>query len=107
MNIEPPGALEWSLLLIVGALAGAVNGLRGYAQRGKTERLIVGAVEGATALFVTITTFLILHSVLPVAFGVSIPPLGLVGLSGAVAHLGLRQSIRLALRLTDRATRDS
>lgn len=107
MNIEPPGTLEWSLLLIVGALAGAVNGLRGYAQRGKTERLIVGAVEGATALFVTITTFLILYSVLPVAFGVHIPALGLVGISGAVAHIGLRQSIRMALRIADRNTRES
>lgn len=101
MNIEPPAALDWLLLTLVGALAGAVNALRGYARRGKAERLIVGAVEGATALFVTITTFLILHSVLPVLFGVQIPALGLVGLSGAVAHIGLRQSIRLALRMVD------
>ena len=102
MNIEPPSVLHWLLLILVGALAGAVNALRGYAQRGKTERLIVGAVEGATALFVTVTTFLILHSVLPVAFGVQIPPLGLIGLSGVVAHMGLRQTIRMVLRATDK-----
>lgn len=102
MNIDPPGALDWALLLIVGALAGAVNALRGYAQRGKAERLIVGAVEGATALFVTVTTFLILHSVLPAVFNVSIPPLGLIGISGAIAHIGLRQTIRMVLRATDK-----
>lgn len=102
MNIEPPSVLHWLLLILVGALAGAVNALRGYAQRGKAERLIVGAVEGATALFVTVTTFLILHSVLPVAFGVQIPPLGLIGLSGVVAHMGLRQTIRMVLRATDK-----
>lgn len=107
MNIEPPETWDWILLTLVGALAGAINALRGYAQRGKAERLIVGAVEGATALFVTITTFLILHSVLPVAFGVQIPALGLVGISGAVAHLGLRQSIRLVLRMADRTTQES
>ncbi len=106
MNIEPPGTLEWVTLLMVGALAGVVNGLRGYAKRGPAERLIVGAVEGATALFVTITTFLILYSVLPVAFGVSIPSLGLVGISGAVAHLGLRQTIRLALRIAEKSPQD-
>lgn len=102
MNIDPPSAMNWLLLILVGALAGAVNALRGYAQRGKTEHLIVGAVEGATALFVTVTTFLILHSVLPVAFGVQIPPLGLIGLSGVVAHMGLRQTIRMVLRATDK-----
>lgn len=102
MNIEPPSVLHWLLLILVGAMAGAVNALRGYAQRGKAERLIVGAVEGATALFVTVTTFLILHSVLPVAFGVQIPPLGLIGLSGVVAHMGLRQTIRMVLRATDK-----
>lgn len=101
MNIEPPGTLDWFLLTLVGALAGSINALRGYASRGAKERLIVGAVEGATALFVTITSFLILHSVLPVVFGVVIPPLGLIGISGVVAHIGLRQSIRLALRVVD------
>lgn len=101
MQIEPPGLLDWLLLTLVGALAGSINALRGYASRGAKERLIVGAVEGATALFVTITTFLILHSVLPVAFGVTLPPLGLIGISGVVAHIGLRQSIRLALRVVD------
>ena len=101
MNIEPPGTTEWILLIAVGALAGMVNGLRSYAQRGKAERLIVGAVEGATALFVTVTSFLILHSVLPAAFGLHIPPLGLIGISGAVAHIGLRQTIRMVIRATE------
>lgn len=106
MNIEPPGVTEWLLLIAVGSLAGAVNGLRSFAARGKTERLIVGAVEGATALFVTITTFLILHSVVPVVFNVVLPPLGLIGISGAVAHIGLRQTIRMVMRATDRETKD-
>jgi hypothetical protein len=102
INVEPPGAGDWILLVLIGALAGAVNGLRTFAERGKTERAIVGAVEGATALFVTITTFLILHSVVPVVFGVNIPVIGLIGISGATAHIGLRQTIRMVLRATER-----
>jgi hypothetical protein len=102
MNIEPPGVGDWILLVLIGALAGAVNGLRSFAERGKTEKLIVGAVEGATALFVTVTTFLILHSVVPVVFGVTIPTIGLIGISGATAHIGLRQTIRLILRVSER-----
>lgn len=106
MNIEPPGTLEWIALLLVGALAGAINTLRSYAQRGTKQALLVGAVEGATSLFVTVVSFLILHSLLPVILGVSLPALGLIGLSGAIAHLGLRQSIRLALRIADNATKE-
>jgi hypothetical protein len=102
MNIEPPGVLDWALLVAVGALAGMVNGLRGYAQRGKTENMLVGAVEGVTALFVTVTTFLILHSLLPSMFGLNVPTLGLIGLSGATAHLGLRQTVRMVLRVTEK-----
>lgn len=102
MNIEPPGLWDWLLLIVVGALAGTINGLRSFSERGKTERLIVGAVEGATALFVTITTFLILHSVVPAMFNVVIPSIGLVGISGAVAHLGLRQTIRMVMRATEK-----
>lgn len=106
MNIDPPGTLEWIALLIVGALAGAINTLRSYAQRGTKQALLVGAVEGATSLFVTVVSFLILHSLLPVILGVSLPALGLIGLSGAIAHIGLRQSIRLALRIADQATKE-
>jgi hypothetical protein len=106
MNIEPPGVWDWLLLVGVGALAGAINGLRSYAQKGRKESLLVGAIEGATALFVTITSFLILYSVLPVVFGISLPPLGLIGVSGAIAHIGLRQTIRMALRIAESNTRD-
>lgn len=106
MNIDPPGTLEWIALLIVGALAGAINTLRSYAQRGTKQALLVGAVEGATSLFVTVVSFLILHSLLPVILGVRLPALGLIGLSGAIAHIGLRQSIRLALRMADTATKE-
>lgn len=106
MNIEPPQTLDWVLLVMVGALAGAINALRSYASRGTKQAVLVGAVEGATALFVTITSFLILYSLLPVAFGVHLPALGLIGLSGAIAHIGLRQAIRLALRMADSATKD-
>lgn len=102
MNIEPPGLWDWLLLVVVGALAGAINGLRSYSERGKTERLVVGAVEGATALFVTVTSFLILHSVIPALFQVSIPSIGLIGISGAIAHIGLRQTIRMVLRVTEK-----
>jgi uncharacterized membrane-anchored protein len=102
MNIDPPGTENWLLLLLVGLLAGAVNALRGYAMQSRAERLIVGILEGATALFVTIVTFLILHSVLPAVFGVTLPPLGLIGISGMVAHIGLRQSVRLAMQIVER-----
>ena len=101
MNIEPPGLMEWSLLLLVGALAGATNALRSFSTRGMRQAMIVGAVEGTTALFVTITVFLILYSVLPIMAGIVIPPLGLIGISGAVAHIGLRQTIKMILRIVE------
>lgn len=106
MNIEPPGALDWLLLIVVGALAGAVNALKSYSERGPAQRLILGAVEGATALFVTIVSFLVLHSVLPTLTGIQLPSLGAIGLSGMVAHLGLRKTIRLVHRMTDGASKD-
>lgn len=106
IQIEPPNTWEWLLLLMVGALAGAVNALRTYARLGTPQAMIVGAVEGATALFATIVTFLILHSFVPAMFGMQIPVLGMIGLSGAVAHIGLRQSIRLALRMAEQGTRE-
>lgn len=106
INIEPPNTWEWLLLLGVGAMAGAVNALRSYAAKGTPQALLVGAVEGATALFATIVTFLILHSFVPAMFGVQIPVLGMIGLSGAAAHIGLRQTIRLALRIAENATKD-
>lgn len=106
INIEPPGTLEWIALLLVGALAGAINTLRSYAQRGTKQAMLVGAVEGTTSLFVTVVSFLILHSMLPVILGETIPALGLIGLSGAIAHIGLRQAIRLALRMADSATKE-
>lgn len=105
IQIDPPNAWEWVLLLLVGALAGAVNALRGYAAKGTPQAMLVGAVEGATALFATLVMFLILHSFVPAMFGVQIPVLGAIGLSGAVAHIGLRQTIRLALRFAENTTR--
>lgn len=104
MQIEPPGALEWAMLILVGALAGAVNALRSFACESKSRRLVVGAMEGATALFVTIVSFLVLHSTLPAAFGLNIPPLGLIGMSGAIAHIGLRQTIRWLMRVAEAGT---
>ncbi|OZB37534.1 MAG: hypothetical protein B7X50_12370 [Alishewanella sp. 34-51-39] len=47
MNIDPPNAWEWILLLLVGALAGGVNALRSYAQKGTTQALVVGALDTA------------------------------------------------------------
>lgn len=106
INIEPPNAWEWMLLLLVGALAGAVNALRSYAKKGTPQAVLVGAVEAATALFATIVSFLILHSFVPAMFGVQIPTIGMIGLSGAVAHIGLRQTIRLVMRVAENATRE-
>lgn len=106
MNIDPPNTVEYIMLVVMGGFAGVVNALRSYAARGTKQALLVGAVEGASALFVTITSFLILHSLLPVILGVNLPALGLIGLSGAIAHIGLRQAIRLALRIADQATKE-
>lgn len=100
MNIEPPGTLEWIALLVVGALAGAINTLRSYAQRGTKRSPLVGAVEWVSAFFVTITSFLILYFLSPAILGVSLHPFGAIGLSGGIAHLGLRQAILLARGIT-------
>lgn len=106
INIDPPNTWEWILLLVVGALAGAVNAMRIYAAKGASQALIVGAAEGATAVFATLVVFLILHSFVPAMFGVQIPVLGAIGLSGAAAHIGLRQTIRLALRVAENSSRE-
>lgn len=106
INIDPPNTVEWLILLVVGSLAGAVNALKRYAQQGTAQSILVGAVEGATALFVTIVTFLIMHSFVQVVFSIRIPVLGMIGISGAVAHIGMRQTIRFVLRFAETATRD-
>lgn len=106
INIEPPNTFEWLILLVVGSLAGAVNALKRYADQGKAQSVLVGAVEGGTALFVTIVTFLILHSFVQAFFNIHIPVLGMIGISGAVAHIGMRQTIRFVLRFAETATRE-
>lgn len=106
MNIEPPGFTEYLMLIVIGGLAGVVNTLRSYASKGTGQALLIGALEGASALFVTVISFLILHFLLPAILGVSLPALGSIGLAGAIAHIGLRQSIRLALRMANNATKD-
>lgn len=102
MNIEPPGTMEYIALVAVAGGAGAVNALRSYARPGTKQPLIVGAVEWASAFFITVTSFLILHFLSPAILGVSLPALGSIGLSGAIAHLGLRQAILLARGICDR-----
>lgn len=104
MNMEPPSGIDWTVLLLVGALAGAVNAMRSYAAEGQKRAMLLGAIEGATALFVTVVSFLIMHTFIPIMFGVSPHVLGLIGLSGAIAHIGLRQAIKLAIRMADSAT---
>jgi hypothetical protein len=105
MNIDEPRLWEWILLLCVGGLAAAVNALRSFAKPGTGNELIVGAIAGVTALFTTIASFLILYSVMPVMFGVSIPIPGTIGISGLIAYLGLRKAIRIALTMATIASR--
>ena len=96
MNIEPPGTLEYILLVAVAGMAGAINALRSYASPGTKRPLIVVAVEWSSAFFITVTSFLILHFLSPSILGVNLNAFGSIGLSGIIAHLGLRQSILLA-----------
>lgn len=100
MNIEPPGLWDWIALTLIASIGGAVSALRTYARESPATRLILGAAEGATVIFVTITSFMVLRSVLP-HFNLQVPDLGLAGLSGWIAHLGLRNTIRLLLRISE------
>lgn len=115
MNIEPPTAMNWILLIIVGALAGAINALKASQKTGVNahQALLIWAVEEATALFVTVNTFLVLHAFLPLliavlsrffpeAVAVKVPTLGLIGLSGWVTHVGLWNLILLVRGIRER-----
>lgn len=106
MLIEPPGMMDWMLLSIVGILAGVVNALRRYKERGEKEAAILWAVEISTAMFVTVISFLILYAFVPVALGLNLRTLGLIGVSGLIAHIGIRQAIRFALKIADNATKE-
>lgn len=112
MNIDP---LHWILLTIVGVLSGAINALKASQKTGVNTRqaMLIWVVEEATALFVTINTFLVLHSFLPLliavlsrffpeAIAVKVPTLGLIGLSGWVTHVGLWNLILLVRGIRER-----
>lgn len=99
MDTPPPSGTELIALMVVGALAGAVNALKRFSAKGVPQSILIGATEGITALFVTIITYMILRSMEPELLGWKLDTFGMIGISGAVAHLGLRQSIRYASRL--------
>lgn len=100
MVIEPPAIQDWLLLLALGTLAGAISALRGYSNAAtRADKVVLGLIEGATALFVAITTFLLLYSLLPVLVGVRLSTFGLVAASALVAHFGLRETVLLIVRL--------
>ena len=100
MQIEPPGLWDLIALTLIASIGGAVSALRTYARENRATRLVLGAAEGATFIFVMITSFLILRTVLP-HFSLQIPDLGLAGVSGWIAHLGLRNTIIMLLRITE------
>lgn len=98
VNIVPPGPLEWALLAFLGSMAGLLNALYGIQRRRKTDWLVV-SIAMLSAIFAAVTTFLILHSLLPVLLGVAFNNYGLVAFSAVVAHLGLKESIDLAMKI--------
>lgn len=100
MNIEPPGLWDWIALTLIASIGGAVSALRTYARESRSTRVVLGAAEGATFIFVMITSFLILRTVLP-NFSLQVPDLGLAGVSGWIAHLGLRNTILILLRVAE------
>lgn len=95
---SPPSSTELIALMAVGSLAGIVNALRRFSAKGAAQSLLIGAAEGMTALFITIITYMILRSMEPALLGWKLDSFGMIGISGAVAHIGLRQSIRYVLR---------
>ena len=115
MNIEPPAGLDWALLLVVGAIAGAINALKAIQKKGLNlhQMILIWAVEVITAMFVTMNTFLMLDGFLPLfiavlanyfpgAFAVRIPKLALIGLSGWLTHVGLWNLIVLVRGMRER-----
>lgn len=115
MNIEPPGTLEWTLLVIVGLLAGMINAIKSCEQTGLNihQIALICTVELLTAQFVTSTTFLVLHGFIPLlvallagyfpaAEKVKIPVMALIGLSGWVTHVGLWNLLQLVRGIRER-----
>ena len=98
MDVATPSVAEWILLLALGSIAGAISALRGLKNASPADRLIVGAAEGATTLFVAVTTFLLAHAFLPL-FGVQVSTVGLIAASALAAHFGLRETIAAVIKL--------
>lgn len=112
MKIDP---LYWMLLTTVGVFSGAINALKASQATGvnKRQMVLIWIVEEATALFVTVNTFIVLHSFLPLliamlarffpaAAAINIPTIGLIGLSGWVTHVGLWNCILLVRGMRER-----
>lgn len=97
MTSRIPSNVEIALLFVVGAMAGAIGALQEYRKGGPRQSFIIGALEGLTAVFATVVSFLCLWSFLPVFIDRDVHNLGLIGLSGAIAHMGLRKTIRYLL----------
>lgn len=115
MNIATPGTLEWILLVIVGMLAGSINAIKSCERTGLNSHQValIWTVELLTALFVTSTTFLVLHGFMPLLIAllsgyfpsaekVNIPVMALIGLSGWVTHVGLWNLLQLVRGIRER-----
>lgn len=113
--MKDPETLHWVLLAVMGTLSGAINALKASQKTGVNARqmALIWAVEEVTALFVTINTFLVLHSFLPLfvimlakffpaASTIDIPMMGLIGLSAWVTHVGLWNLLLLVRGIRER-----
>ena len=86
----------------VGAMVGVINALK-TPSNGRRQTIRVRCVAATTAIFVTVDSFLILHTLIPVIYGEHVPVRGLIGLAGAIAYIGLRQAILMFIRIAETA----
>jgi hypothetical protein len=110
-----PDTTNWVLLSAVALIGGGINALKAYRSKSSFGDWVVWILEFLTTIFVTWLSYLMLSDFWPLIYDLirlfapslpkemRLPVAGLVALSGGIAHMGLRGTIKLILRIPDRS----
>lgn len=103
MNVDMPGVQDWLVITLLAFAGGAVSGLRAWIKYRNRPgiRIAEGVAEWMTFIFLTFAGFLILHFVIPMLYPQArLHPVGSGALAAVVAHLGIRNAIRVARQIS-------
>lgn len=112
--MKPPDSADWIVLFSIATLAALVSGLNRYqSSRKSADKILLFVVEALTVFFVTTVTYLIFHSLAPLALltltqfwpalaGAEIPSYGIAGIAGMVGHFGLRKTVAAVAKILER-----